>query len=80
MNRLWQHCTVLAFDQRRAWVVSSAWAVRPASLAASARAPVFQGLGAPAQNCNGLEPWRSSVGWVSPCHRHAGIDRSLYFA
>ena len=65
MSCLWQHCAALAYGQRRASVVPSAWAVRPASLAASARAPVFQGLGRPAQNCNVLEPWRSSDGRVS---------------
>ena len=44
MNLLWQYCTALAFGNRRVSVVSSAWAVRPASLAASARASVFQGF------------------------------------
>ena len=48
MNRLWQHCIAFAFGQRRASVLSSAWAVRPASLAASARTSVFQGLFDPA--------------------------------
>ena len=48
MNRLWQPRTALAFSQRRASVLSSAWAVRPASLAASARASVFQGFCDPA--------------------------------
>ena len=48
MNRLWQHCAALAFGHRRASVVSSAWAVRPASLAAGARASVFQGFCDPA--------------------------------
>ena len=65
MSRLWQHCAALAFGQRRASVVPSARTVRPASLTASARAPVFQGLGRAAQNCNVLEPWRSSGGSVS---------------
>ena len=65
MNRLWQHCAALAFGQRRASVASSARAVRPATLAASARASVFQGLGRSAQNCNVLEPWWSSTSRVS---------------
>ena len=65
MNRLGQHGTALAFGNCRASVVSSAWAVRPASLAASARASAFQGLGAYAQNCNVLQPWWSSGGRVS---------------
>jgi len=65
MNRSWQPCVALAFGHRRASGASSAWAVRPASLAASARAPVFQGLGASAQNCNILEPLRSFSGQVS---------------
>ena len=65
MSRLWQHCIALAFGPRRASVVSSAWAVRPASLAASARALVFQVLGASAQKCNILEPLRSFSGQVS---------------
>ena len=59
MNRSWQPCAALAFGHRRASVASTAWAVRPASLAASARVPVFQSLGASAQNCNILEPLRS---------------------
>jgi len=66
MSRLWQHFTALAFDHRRASVVSSAWAVRPASLAASARASVFQGLGASAKNCNILEPSRPLDDRASP--------------
>ena len=65
MNRSWRPCVALAFGHRRASDASSAWAVRPASLAASARAPVFQGLGASAQNCNILEPLRSFSGQVS---------------
>ena len=60
MSGLLQHCIVRAFGQRRASVAWSARAVRPA--AASARAPVFQGLGASAENCNVVEPWQSSCG------------------
>ena len=48
MSRLRQHCTAIAFGNRRASVVSSAWAVRPASLAASARASLFRGFCDPA--------------------------------
>ena len=48
MGRLWQHCAAHAFGQRRASVLSSARAVRPASLAASGRASVFQGFCDPA--------------------------------
>ena len=46
MSRLWQHYTCRAVVHRPASVAWSAQAVRPA--AASARAPVFQGLCAPA--------------------------------
>jgi len=46
MSRLWQHYTRHAFVHRRASAAWSARAVRPA--AASARAPVFQGVCAPA--------------------------------
>ena len=48
MNRFWRHCAVRAHGHRRASVTSSARAARPASLAASARPPVFQGFCAPA--------------------------------
>ena len=63
MSRLWPHCAAFSFGHRRASVAWSARAVRPA--AASARASVFRGLGASADNCNVLEPWRSSSGRVS---------------
>jgi len=48
MSPLWQHCVGHAFGHRRASVISSARAVRPASLAASARASVLQGFCDPA--------------------------------
>ena len=48
MSSLWQHCGAFAFGQRRVLVLSSARAVRPASLAAGARASVFQGFCDPA--------------------------------
>ena len=47
-SRVWQHCAVPAFGHRRASVARSARAVRPAPLAASARASVFQAFCAPA--------------------------------
>ena len=40
MSPLWQHSDAHAFSRRRVSVLSSAWAVRPASLAASVRASV----------------------------------------
>ena len=45
MSRLWQHCSSRGLGLRRASAARSARAVRPASLAASARASVFQGFG-----------------------------------